>query len=180
MKTIITQVTCDRWANLRLLHSAAGMDHQTFNCALPSSFPSVQQTFVHLFWAESLWLARWQGRSDVASLNSEDYPTAESLSVQFEDVHTRQLQFLSSLPPSAATQVVGYVNFSGKKWEHALRGLVQHLVVHSAHHRGQITTLFRHLNIVRSTLKVFLNPNKYPIPFSCAMRIFHASAGLMS
>ena len=151
MKTIITQVTYDRWANLRLLHSAAGMDHQTFNRALPSSFPSVQQTFVHLLWAESLWLARWQGRPYVASLNSEEYPTTESLRIPFEDVHTKQLQFLSGLPPSAATQVVSYVNFSGKKWEYALRDLVQHLVVHSAHHRGQITTLFRHLNIVPPT-----------------------------
>ena len=151
MKTIIAQVTYDRWAIFRLLHSAAGMDHQTFNRALPSSFPSVQQTFVHLLWAESLWLARWQGWSYVASLDSEEYPTTESLRLPFEDVHTKQLQFLSGLLPSAATHVVSYVNFSGKKWEYALRDLVQHLIVHSAHHRGQITTMFRHLNLVPPT-----------------------------
>jgi uncharacterized damage-inducible protein DinB len=42
--------------------------------------------------------------------------------------------------------VVAYVNFQGQTWRYPLRDMVQHLVVHSAYHRGQAASLLRQLD----------------------------------
>ena len=148
MMPLVPHVNYDRWANLELVRAASRLDQPTFSRIVGGSFPSVHQTFVHLLWAESLWLERWRGGSFEATLDPRAFPTAESLREALEAVHARQLSFLTSLPPSAADQVITYVNFQGQTWAYPLRDMVQHLIVHSAFHRGQVASLLRHLGAV--------------------------------
>jgi uncharacterized damage-inducible protein DinB len=147
MNTLITQVTYNRWANLKLLRSASELSAEAFKKPITSSFSSVHKTFVHLLWAECLWFERWQSRSFVACLNPDDFPSAESLCTAIQDIHSRQLEFLEALPLSAADQIIGYDNAQHERWEYKLRDMVQHLILHSAFHRGQLGTLFRQLGI---------------------------------
>ncbi len=148
MNTLIDQVTYDRWANLRMIDAASELNPQTLTQNVISSFPSFHHTLVHVLWAEELWLERWQSRSFVASLDTEKFPTVETIRAKLEAVYTKQLQFLNGLNPAAADQSIGYVNFQGQRWEYSLRQMVQHLMVHSAYHRGQLATLLRQLSVV--------------------------------
>lgn len=148
MNTLIDQMAYDRWANLRMIGAASELDPKTFKQNLTSSFPSIHQTVLHILWAEELWLERWQSRSFVRALNSEEVPTLEMVRAKLEDIHRKQLQFLKALNPADADRIIGYVNFQDQKWEYSLRQMVQHLIVHSAYHRGQLATLFRQLGIV--------------------------------
>jgi uncharacterized damage-inducible protein DinB len=148
MLSLITHVRYGRWANLELLRAASALDQHAFTKMLGGSFPSLHQTFVHLLWAESLWLARWRSRSFPASLDNQAYSTSDSLHLALEAVHADQLNFLTTLPPSAADEVVTYVNFQGQAWAYALRDMVQHLIVHSAFHRGQVASMLRQLGTV--------------------------------
>lgn len=151
MNKLIEHISYDKWANLRLLGVASGLDHQDFIRAMPGSFPSIHLLFVHLLWAECLWYERWQGRTFVARVEASRYPTAQSLLKSLNDIHDRQHEYLARLPVSAADRRVSYVNFSGQRWEYALRDMVQHLVVHSAYHRGQLVTMFRQLSVLPPT-----------------------------
>lgn len=148
MTTLIDQMTYDRWANLRQIDAASELKPQTLKQNLISSFPSLHQTLVHVLWAEELWLERWQSRSFVRSLDPEGFPTVEIIRAKLEAVHAKQLQFLKGLNPAAADQIIGYVNFEGQRWDYSLRQMVQHLIVHSAYHRGQLATLLRQLGLV--------------------------------
>jgi uncharacterized damage-inducible protein DinB len=147
MMPLISHVNYDRWANLELLRAASKLDPHALTKLVGGSFPSVQQTFVHLLWAESLWLERWRGRSFPATLDPRAFPTIDSLREALEAVHAKQLQFLATIPPSAADQMVTYVNFEGQRWAYPLRDMVQHLIVHSAFHRGQVASLLRQLGV---------------------------------
>ena len=148
MNTLIDQMTYDRWANLRLIGAISELAPRTFKQNLTSSYPSIHQTLVHIIWAEELWLERWQSRSFVRSLDPEEFPTLEIVRAKLEDIHSKQLQFLNGLNPAAADQIVGYVNFQDQRWEYKLRQMVQHLMVHSAYHRGQLAALLRQLGVV--------------------------------
>jgi uncharacterized damage-inducible protein DinB len=148
MMPLVTYVNYDRWANLGLLRAVSNLDPPAFSRLVGGSFPSVHQTFVHLLWAESLWLERWRGGSFPATLDPQAFPTPESLRAALEAVHDEQLRFLTGIPPSAADQVITYVNFQGQTWAYPLRDMVQHLIVHSAFHRGQVAFLLRHLGSV--------------------------------
>ena len=148
VNTLIDQITYDRWANLRMIGVASELDPQKTKQCLRSSFPTIHETFVHILWAEELWLERWQSRSFVGSLDPEAFPTLEIVRAKLEDIHSKQLEFLQGINPSAADQMVGYVNFQRQRWEYSLRQMVHHLVIHSAYHRGQLATLLRQLGVV--------------------------------
>jgi uncharacterized damage-inducible protein DinB len=148
MTFLIDQLTYDRWANLRLIDAVSGLDSQVFRETVTSSFPSIRQTLVHILWAEELWLERWQGCSFVQSLDPNEFSTVEMIRRRFEDIHARQITFLKSLHPAAAERIAGYLNFQGQRWEYSLRQMVQHLMVHSAYHRGQLVTLLRQSGVV--------------------------------
>jgi uncharacterized damage-inducible protein DinB len=148
MKNLRDQLAYDRWANLRFVDAISNLDSQALRQNIPSSFPSLHQTLVHILWAEELWLERWQGRPFVPSLDLEDFPSLLAIRRGLEETHVKQLQFLQELPVEAADRFVGYVNFRGEKWEYTLRQMVQHLCMHSAYHRGQLATMMRQVGKV--------------------------------
>jgi uncharacterized damage-inducible protein DinB len=148
MNPLVTHVNYDRWANLALLDAASALDREAFMRPLGGSFPSVQLAFVHILWAESLWLARWQGQSFTATIDPQAYPTPQSLNHALEAVHSEQLVFLTGTPDSSLDRPITYVNFHGQSWAYPLCEMVQHLIVHSAFHRGQVASLLRQLGLV--------------------------------
>jgi uncharacterized damage-inducible protein DinB len=150
METLIQQMGYDGWANQQMVRAASALDPQLLRQALPGSFPSVHQTLLHILWAEELWLRRWLLQSFPRALDPGDYPTLESLGRGLESVQARQLQFLKGLDPPDPERKIAYVNFQGVRWEYTLRHMIQHLVLHSAFHRGQLNTMFRSLGTVPS------------------------------
>jgi len=147
MKSLLDFIAYDRWANLRLIHTARDLDRHDFIRPVVSSFPSVQQTLVHIIWAEELWLERWQGRSFVPALDAEKYPTLESVERKIVEIAERQRRFLEGLDPGTEERLVTYRNFRDEEWEYGLAQMVQHMVLHSAYHRGQLVTLLRQLGL---------------------------------
>ena len=145
MKNLINQISYDGWANSRYFDVLSMFDQRTLDQTITSSFPSIHETLVHILWAEELWFERWQGRSFVKSLNLADYPTASLIRTKLEDVHQKQLTLLRGMDPASADLAVSYVNFRDQRWEYSLRQMVQHLVFHSAYHRGQLATMLRQL-----------------------------------
>jgi uncharacterized damage-inducible protein DinB len=147
MNVLLDEFNYHRWANLRLIECMDRLDPDLLNRKIMSSFPSIRETLVHILWAEELWLERWQSRSFVSSLRLEDFPNTKAIGSAFEAVHSRQLQFLLGLKSEALDRKVSYVNFRGEKWEYSLHQMIQHLVLHSAYHRGQVATMLRQLEI---------------------------------
>ena len=134
------------WPTRVSAQPAAEIGWEALQKRVGGSFGSLHETFVHLLWAEHLWLERWQGISIASTLDGGAYPDPETILAALEKLHAKQMELLRSLPPSAADHVVTYVNFQGQTWRYPLRDMVQHMVVHSAYHRGQAASQFRQLD----------------------------------
>ena len=135
----------DRWANHLVLEAVATLTEEQFTRPLGSSFASVRDTLVHALWAEWLWLERWQGRSPREVFDPAAYPTIDEIRRRWEEVEAHRSELLSRLEQGAERRRMSYVNARGERWEYALGEMMQHVVIHSAYHRGQVVTLLRQL-----------------------------------
>jgi uncharacterized damage-inducible protein DinB len=145
LKTLDELYRYNRWANLRVLDSALTLTREEFVQTIPSSFPSVRDTLVHVLWAEWIWLQRWKGQSPTANFLPADYSDAAAVRARWTEVEDGQQEFIRSLDESALARNVRYVNLRGETWEYALWKQMLHVLNHSTYHRGQAATMLRQL-----------------------------------
>ena len=147
LKTIDDLYRYNRWANSRILDSALTLGREEFVKTIPSSFPSLRDTLVHMLWAEWIWLQRWRGQSPSIVFLAGDYSDAGALKSRWAELDGEQHDFLRTLEEPALTRNVRYVNLRGETWEYALWQQMLHVVNHSSYHRGQAATMLRQLGL---------------------------------
>jgi len=135
----------DRWANALVLEAASRLTAEQLLRPLGSSFGSVRDTLVHTLWAEWLWLERWEGRSPRDVFDPASYPDVPAIGDRWADVEARRSALLARLVPGMERRRQSYVNARGERWEYTLGEMMQHLLMHSAYHRGQVVTMLRQL-----------------------------------
>ena len=133
------------WANRRILDAAAALTPQQFIVTIPSSFPSVRDTLVHVLWSEWIWLQRWKGSSPRTVFDPYDFPDATALSARWAEHQAEQAAFTGALTADLLARLVRYVNTRGETWEYELWKQMLHVVNHSSYHRGQVITMLRQL-----------------------------------
>lgn len=143
---VIVDLYCyDAWANSRVLDAVSVLTSEEFVRTVPSSYSSVRDTLVHILWGEWIWLQRWRGRSPPTVFDPGDFADVSALRARWEQLEAERMEFLGALTGERLAAVVSYVNLRGETWEYALWKQMLHVVNHSSYHRGQITTLLRHL-----------------------------------
>ncbi|NIM52358.1 MAG: DUF664 domain-containing protein [Gemmatimonadales bacterium] len=142
------QLQYNRWANHCILDCAAQLDAEQLSRDLSGSFPSIRDTLVHIAWAEWLWLERWQGGSPQETWDPAEFPTLKLLRERLAAVEEAQQRFVQGLEEGAGDERIRYRNLQGEEWGYRLREMILHMVVHSAYHRGQATTMLRQLGMV--------------------------------
>jgi len=133
------------WAARRVFDAASSLTREQFVATIPSSYPSVRDTLVHVLWAEWIWLERWNGNSPKTVFDPQDFPGAGALRARWEDVHEEQMAFVRSVNEELLATVMRYVNMRGETWEYELWKQMLHVVNHSSYHRGQVITMLRQL-----------------------------------
>jgi uncharacterized damage-inducible protein DinB len=145
LKTLDDLYRYNRWANSRVLAAASSLAPEQFVALVPSSFPSLRDTLVHVLWGEWVWLQRWNGNSPRTAFRPGEYPAVVTLRARWGELEAGQSEFLRSLDEPALARPVRYVNLRGETWEYALWKQMLHVVNHSSYHRGQATTMLRQL-----------------------------------
>jgi len=143
------------WANARVLDAAAALTPEQFTRDLGSSFPSVRDTLTHVMAAEHVWLARWRGHSPRRLLDAAEFPTLGDVRARWAEVERELSEFVRGVTDDSLGRVIAYTNTRGEEWRYALGQMMQHVVTHSAYHRGQVTTMLRQLG-ARAVLTDFL------------------------
>jgi len=133
------------WANARVLDAAAALTPEQFTRDVGSSFPSVHDTLAHIMAAEHIWLMRWRGESPRKLLDAAEFPTLGDVRARWAEVERGLSEFVRGLTDESLGRVVAYTNTRGEEWRYALGPMMQHVITHSAYHRGQVTTMLRQL-----------------------------------
>ena len=140
-----TLVDYHYWARDHLLAAVERLSSEQFTRRIESSFPSVRETLVHLWGAESIWLSRLEGRSPTGVPDGQHLTDAQALRTEWRDLETRLRTVLQRAGEDGVQGVVLYHTFNGAPQAQPLWQILQHIVNHGTYHRGQITTMLRQL-----------------------------------
>jgi len=122
----------DDWANRETL------------AALDSGGPtpeSALKVMAHVLGADRLWLDRLRGRKAAPPVwPGFALPACRdevaSLECLWED-------WLDDLDADDLDRTIEYVNSKGERWSSTMADVLDHVLLHSAYHRGQVATLLR-------------------------------------
>jgi uncharacterized damage-inducible protein DinB len=151
----------NRWANRRMFSVLEKLSDEKFTATMPSSFPSIRESMLHILAAEWLWLKRWKGASPRATVADtsqasamgsamsnggvavDTLATLSGLRCFADSIEQERQEFLSALNDDVLLARLTYTDMGGKEFSMPLAYLLQHLVNHGTYHRGQVTTLLR-------------------------------------
>lgn len=125
----------DAWANREAIASLIG----TGEGAPPPA--QAVKVLAHVLGAERLWLDRLLGVMPGVPV----WPGAvlESLRADFDDMARRWEDVLDDLEPSDLDREIEYVNSKGEPWRSTVGDVLDHVLLHSSYHRGQVAFCLR-------------------------------------
>ncbi len=128
------QFDYDTWANAEVLSAITGDDSG-------ASLTRPLQLLAHILSAERLWLERL--RQTPQSLPVWPDFTSDQCTAQMGKLAELWPEYFDQLSLSALSQTIAYKNTKGEPWASTVQDVLTHVLMHSAYHRGQITTLMR-------------------------------------
>lgn len=140
------QFAHDAWAKARLAQAVRELTDAEFVRELGPGLGSLRAKFCHTVDAEHLWLQRIvEGLSASERPNDGRYASRAEFLHWYEQVQARKLALLGSLTEERLHATVSYNNLSGKSFSQPLYELLQHVMLHAAYHRGQVSACLRAL-----------------------------------
>lgn len=137
-------VSYNLWANSQLIGYLKTKTSADLDVEIPSSFNSLRKTLMHIHAAEIFWLSVLQ--------ESVYIPPSEEMTISelMESMVNTSEAFLSFVLSLSEDELVEEVYFTSP-WAEATRGrfdFIQHCMIHSTYHRGQLITIGRNLGYV--------------------------------
>ncbi len=136
------------WANARLMQMLThtfGEETDLRQSETPS-VRTIQEIATHMVSAQAIWRSRWEGVSPRTMLNPAEYPTPLALRMAFGAERARFWAFFEAITDDGSLdRIIQYTNTLGEPHALPLTQMMQHVLLHSTYHRGQITAHLRAL-----------------------------------
>lgn len=131
----------DFWSNTRFVERLEREPDAVLDAIVPSSFPSLRKTILHIRDAENAWMCRLKG--DVVAWPAEDTLDLRGLLRVSERLHDLVLGY----DDAAMNTVHEYKTLKGDPQRSATWRMIHHCFNHSTQHRGQLITMMRSLGL---------------------------------
>jgi uncharacterized damage-inducible protein DinB len=127
----------DLWANQRILSSLAAIDNPPRRSV---------EFLAHILSAQRLW---WQRIAEQAQTLAvwPDLSLRECAS-QAAELSAIWKAYLGTMDEAGLSNSVTYKNSRGESWTSKIEDILQHVILHSAYHRGQIAIEMRAAGLV--------------------------------
>jgi uncharacterized damage-inducible protein DinB len=156
VRDFVTLFDYGYWTNGKLFAAAARLTLEQFAGTVDGRHGSVRNTLVHVLNAERAWLGRFAGLELGPALDPADFQTAGAIAEAWEPVEAGLRAFLATLPDEALAREVGFTVGGTTAMSMPLSRLLQQVVCHSVHHRGQVSLVLRLLGHDPENFDVFL------------------------
>ena len=154
-------------ANKLVLDTAARLDESAYSIASSPSHGSVQGLLTHMLTTEFFFLARCEGKP-IQPRPAEVALSLEEIRVTFVQVAAERRRYLEWITEELLAQEVtipiGGNEFKLARWQFLLQSLI-----HSAHHRGELSIVMTGLGAPLPTLDIiipFVNASGQQWPWS--------------
>jgi uncharacterized damage-inducible protein DinB len=126
------QFRYDSWANREELRALS---------SLPAPPQQAIQLLTHIIAAQWLWFDRIQKNTQRTAV----WPEAElsGCATQLQELEAAWQTYLESLSEADLSKPCSYTNSKGEPWTSSVLEILNQLILHAAHHRGQIALLIR-------------------------------------
>jgi uncharacterized damage-inducible protein DinB len=135
------------WALERLFDTLERLTPGQFTQRIENSFPSVRETMVHMWGAEVVWIARWDGESLPGLPDGRHLPDLAALRTAWKQLHARLQAIVERLGEDGVNRPFEYRSFDGTLQQQPFSQMLQHVVNHGSYHRGQVTMMLRQLGV---------------------------------
>lgn len=130
----------DHWASIKLLDYINSFPEDIFHKPMNSVFPSIAETFYHIFRGKRIWIKR----------ALPDLVVNESI-IKFDDIEKAKNSMieLHTIMIDAIQQhyeelgEVVYQNTKGTTFKNNFDDIIHHLANHGTYHRGNIASMIR-------------------------------------
>jgi uncharacterized damage-inducible protein DinB len=149
MKELLLQMAkYNLWANKRLIDVMQKLDDEKQNREIPSSFPSIYNTALHIWGAEFLWLQRLQLAEQPIYTPYVFTGTFAEACTQWQEASQAFIDFIDKqFDDKALEHVLQYYNSEKQSFKNPVFEVLQHVFNHSTYHRGQLVTLLRQVGV---------------------------------
>ena len=147
LREACTLVDYHYWARDRLLDAVAGLTDEQYAQRIESSFPSIRDTLVHLWAAETTWTARWEGEAPTGLADGRELTNLPALRDAWSALERRLPGVLVRLGEPGVRGTLAYQGVDGKPRIEPFAMMLQHVVNHGSYHRGQITMMLRQMGM---------------------------------
>lgn len=156
------------YANQLVLQTAAAMDETAFTAQASPSHGSVQALLTHMLTTEFFFLARSEGKPINPKSAPDKTLSAEEITVAFSQIAEERLKYLTWVTDEKLSEIVdipiGEQPFRLARWQ-----LLTQSLLHSAHHRGELSIVMTGLGHPLPTLDPiieFINESGQHWPWS--------------
>jgi uncharacterized damage-inducible protein DinB len=147
MKKLIHQLLdYNVWANERLCTSISKLSEEQMDQYVPSSFPSVRKTLLHMLGAQQLWMLRLSGTSPT-QVPSFQFSSSQELLNSWLANCKELLENGSSFQKEELKEVKEYTTFTSGRYSSRIYEMIMTVVNHGTYHRGQLVTVLRALGV---------------------------------
>ncbi|MCK7559626.1 DinB family protein [Chitinophaga sedimenti] len=148
MKELLRQAAAyNVWANERILRTLTEQPDEVLDLPLPSSFPSLRATVLHMYGAESIWLQRFQ-MAERAVPPAHEGSFAE-LADKYNAVSNAIFNFVDKASEARLDHTMEYYNLKKEHTKLLVWKALYQLCNHSTYHRGQLVTLLRAAGVAK-------------------------------
>ena len=130
----------DYWANMKLLAHVENLSEDIFHKRMNSVFPSIAETFYHIFRGQRIWIKRCIP-SLVVNESVTSFHDIEQAKASLSELHEIIIDSIN-LHYNQLSEVV-YQNTKGTTFKNHIDEIMHHLANHGTYHRGNIASMIR-------------------------------------
>jgi uncharacterized damage-inducible protein DinB len=146
MVSIIQQYTASNlWANQKIADFYGSCNDDCFFKPIENSFPTVKDTFIHIYGAELIWLSRLQGKPIDKFPEFEN--DKEAILTALIQQSSAFVEFMETLNEAQLIANFHYENSRKENFKNRVVDAIFHCMNHSTYHRGQLVTLSKQLKL---------------------------------
>lgn len=133
------------WANDHLFDVLKSIKQEEFIQEISGGHSSIRNTIVHMLSAEWGWISRSGGVERKEKLLPELFESPNQLISKWKLLEPLFINYVDSLNDEHLLENAVYLNGKGEECSMPKGELLQHIVIHNTHHRGQIALDLRML-----------------------------------
>ncbi|GAB4091181.1 DinB family protein [Flaviaesturariibacter terrae] len=135
------------WANDQLLQVMQSMPEEQWTREVPSSFPSLRKTLLHVLDAESIWWQRMQLQEKIVRPSDNFGGDGVAIAQALRKTDQQWLEFVQKAGEHVFTHEFIYADLRKQQQKSMVSNVLLHLFNHGTYHRGQVVTMLRQLGV---------------------------------